>query len=122
MRLTTKQKRENIAQVSMNNRHIVEVRVTHTPGPWIVNSEDTGMNDSGTIESQSGVVIAPDIYGETTAEAGHNAHLIAAAPELLAACRYVAQYHRDHDSGEGELFGLDFVTTCIAAIAKAEGR
>jgi len=44
-----------------------------------------------------------------------------AGPELLEACKYVVQYHRENDSGEGELFGLDFVTTCIAAIRKAEG-
>lgn len=47
--------------------------------------------------------------------------LYAAAPELLEACKYVVNYHREHDTGEGELYGLDFVTTCIAAIAKAEG-
>ena len=40
--------------------------------------------------------------------------------ELLEACKYVVKYHRENDSGEGELFGLDFVTTCIAAIEKAE--
>jgi len=48
--------------------------------------------------------------------------LTAAAPELLAACEYVVKWHRDNDSGEGEKFGLDFVTTCIAAIAKAKGQ
>ena len=45
-----------------------------------------------------------------------------AAPEMLEALKYVVQYHREHDSGEGELFGLDFVTSCIAAISKVEGR
>jgi hypothetical protein len=50
----------------------------------------------------------------------HDAALIAAAPDLLAACRYVIDWHREHDSGEGELFGLDFVTTCIAAVHRAE--
>ena len=54
-------------------------------------------------------------YDETSA----NARLIAAAPELLEACQYVVDWHRENDSGEGELFGLDFVTTCIAAIRKA---
>ena len=44
------------------------------------------------------------------------------AAELLAACKYVVQYHREKDSGGGELFGLDFVTTCISAIARAEGK
>jgi len=45
-----------------------------------------------------------------------------AGPALLEACKYVVRHHRENDSGEGELFGLDFVTTCIAAIAKAEGK
>ena len=40
--------------------------------------------------------------------------------ELLEACKYVVSYHRENDSGEGELFGLDYVTTCIGAIRKAE--
>ena len=40
--------------------------------------------------------------------------------ELVAALKYVVAWHREHDSGEGELFGLDFVTTCISALAKAE--
>ena len=43
----------------------------------------------------------------------------AAAPDLLEACKYVVKYQREQDSGGGELFGLDFVTTCIAASAKA---
>jgi hypothetical protein len=44
------------------------------------------------------------------------------ALDLLEACKYVVQHHRENDSGEGELFGLDFVTTCIAAIVKAEAK
>lgn len=41
--------------------------------------------------------------------------------ELLEACKYVIRYHREHDSGGGELFGLDFVTTCINAVRNAGG-
>jgi hypothetical protein len=48
-----------------------------------------------------------------------NARLIAAAPELLEACKSVVKYHMEHDSGEGELYGMDFVTACICAISKA---
>lgn len=47
------------------------------------------------------------------------ARLIAAAPAMLEALEYVVRYHREHDSGAGELFGLDYVTTCIAAIRTA---
>ena len=84
----------------------------HTKGPWV--------HSSGVITNEENEYIA-DLY---TGLASYypNAHLIAAAPELLAACEYVVQYHRENDSGEGELFGLDFVTTCIAAINKAKGE
>ena len=56
----------------------------HTPGPWEINKDDTGMNDSGTIEA-SGIVIVPDVYGRSKGEADANAHLIEAAPDLLLA-------------------------------------
>lgn len=55
-------------------------------------------------------------------EKNANIRLIISAPDLLKACKYVIQWHREHDSGEGELFGLDFVTTCINAVRKAEGK
>ena len=95
----------------------------HTKGPWKVinwsgraeirtgDNKRTGIAFLG--NSEDGAIPT----GETTA----NAKLVAAAPELLEACKYVVQYHRENDSGEGELFGLDFVTTCINAIRKAEG-
>ena len=58
-----------------------------------------------------------------TEEAKANAEFICRAVnnhyQLLEACKYVVKYHRENDSGEGELFGLDFVTTCIAAIQNA---
>ena len=60
------------------------------------------------------------ICGVSKEHEKENARLIAASPELLEACKYVVKYHREHDSGEGELFGLDFVTSCIAAIRVAE--
>ena len=98
----------------------------HTKGPWEINgeNEDNGRTRIGSAKDYIG-----ELYHNPDDEANNeenerqtqaNAHLIAAAPELLEACKYVVQYHRENDSGEGELFGLDFVTTCIAAIEKAE--
>lgn len=52
----------------------------------------------------------------------YEAVAVASHADLLAACKYVIQWHREHDSGEGELFGLDFVTTCIGAVRRAEGK
>jgi hypothetical protein len=84
-------------------------KIKHTPGPWTI----TKTND---------VVVGFDFVmspGKSSQEIRANAKLIAAAPDLLEACQYVVDWHRENDSGEGELFGLDFVTTCISAIRKA---
>ena len=42
-------------------------------------------------------------------------------PALVEACQYVIDYHRKHDSGEGELFGMDYVTTCINVLRLVSG-
>lgn len=94
----------------------------HTPGPWTVGAHQKIISRGWSIRiPEDGSAIAY-VLGEKNPELHANARLIAAAPELLEACKYVVQYHRDHDSGEGELYGLDFVTTCINAIRKAEGE
>ncbi len=90
----------------------------HTKGPWGIHTS-CGNLEIHPIGDEDGVEIIADIESDGE-EQQANAHLIAAAPELLEACKYVVQYHRENDSGEGELFGLDFVTTCIAAIRNAE--
>jgi hypothetical protein len=87
-----------------------------TPGPWRVGDAKHTIFGPPT-ENPS-----PEIIASLGKNFKNNASLIAAALDLLAAAKYVVQWHRECDSGEGEMFGLDFVTTCIAAIAKAEGR
>jgi len=88
----------------------------HTPGKW----EACGT----TVHAGKSMVANCEPYYTTksgdTCEA--NARLIAATPDLLSACEYVVKWHRDNDGGDGALFGLDFVTTCIAAIRKAKGE
>lgn len=94
----------------------------HTKGPW----NFSRMGDSGWILAGKTYIAEiitaddEDCYVRDMDKQDSNAHLIAAAPKLLEACKYVVQYHRENDSGEGELFGLDFVTTCINAIREAE--
>ena len=91
-----------------------ETRVAHTPGPWRVETETGDL-----------MVLAPDgrivaYFGdmETTEGPDHrNADLVAAAPELLDAARFVvtcAGESGDCDGGCIEMLG--------AVIAKAEGR
>ena len=110
----------------------------HTKGPWEAREKDT-LNPTrpwGVVKllsKEACVEIDGDaeLYGERTEVIAEicegptekaDANLMAAAPDLLEACKYVVQYHKENDNGEGELFGLDFVTTCIAAINKAEGK
>ena len=96
----------------------------HTKAPWDVHNT-CNVLEIHPLHDEDGVEIIAEIPSDaeqSQEEKEANANLIAAAPELLEACKYVVQYHRENDSGDGELFGLDFVTTCISAIAKAEGR
>lgn len=100
----------------------------HTKGPWRAVEVKGGISPFEVVqENNVKNMICENRHGvfpDTVEydEANSNALLLAAAPELLEACKYIVKYHRDHDSGEGELYGLDFVTTCISAIRKAEGK
>lgn len=82
----------------------------HTPGPWFTKGKfDSGFFGSTTeVRSEDRTVVAFVISGND-----HNASLIAAAPELLAALNEVVRISdRKHDAWDA----------ARAAIAKAEGR
>ena len=108
--------------------------MTHTPGPWLITPElgckDIGPEDVG---CPDGIYAIAGTYGITPeAEDKDNAALIAAAPELLEACKC------GHDASDGWLW--DILTILqnndrdlaelfrrkmqleVAAIAKAEER
>lgn len=96
----------------------------HTPGPW---RWDKGVDDDPTrcfvtqgIQGQPEYVIAEIQNGAPgdcleTEEA--NARLIAAAPDLLAACK---EFVRKCECGEAK--SVRSYAQMAAAIAKAEGR
>lgn len=95
--------------------------VSHTPGPWSVEEpldfELTIVEaDKPTHEWKfiASVPTTPE-FDFPPAVAKANAHLIAAAPDLLAACRRLRSVINDHVS-------LADVDALDAAIAKAEGR
>lgn len=89
--------------------------MTHTEGPWIAcrPGESDWSKNYWEIEDPYGHTAT--VYGND-GEAEANAHLVAAAPELLAACKYLLE--------NAEAAGWsDFMLADVrAAIAKAEGR
>lgn len=90
----------------------------HTPGPW--QQREVKASRAGiTIEGRNGNYIAAvDCDGDR--ESMHaNARLIAAAPDLLEACR-LADEKLSSVTQPGES-GWDAVMACRAAISQAEG-
>lgn len=95
----------------------------HTPGPWKVGINGNDSLSIWTIAPSTNVVaVLHDVPHENNTKA--NAHLIAAAPELLNAC--VAAFHyifrdgkqvADNDWSKERV--LEFIK---AAIAKAESK
>jgi hypothetical protein len=91
---------------------------SHTPGPWSLLANE--------VISKSGDVIA-DVTGgegnrfiddEDNAECQANAHLIAAAPDLLAALEYALEFLTANDDGEEDV--VNRIASAKAAIAKAK--
>lgn len=99
--------------------------VTHTPGPWVF-ADDRGrplgtaghvMPDGCHVDlGEDGEAVVTDRFDSTGDVAVANARLIAAAPDLLAACKAMVRTGKapaDIDAA------YDLMR---AAIAKAEGR
>jgi hypothetical protein len=94
----------------------------HTPGPWTLHGwADNDYEINAALDTVCNVPgFDDDTVDADRAEA--NARLIAAAPELLAALREIAdecnrRLRKGEDSGDRLTLQL-----CKAAIAKAEGR
>ena len=67
---------------------------THTPGPWIIveyeKRESPAASGAHGIFREGAITpLVESVWGATLAESDANARLIAAAPDLLAACSYV---------------------------------
>ena len=90
----------------------------HTPGPWTAEKGSVSLEKKYYVTDGHGFIIAATSSNDECNE--HNAQLIAAAPAMLDALAYVVNWHREHDSGGGELFGLDYVTACISALHQAD--
>ena len=95
----------------------------HTPGPWtaVKNSaywEIDGPDDFGGVADTCASSAGEPDFGRSMALGEANARLIAAAPDLLAACK-AAEYAANHvDCISAMQHALPAIR---AAIAKAEG-
>ncbi len=92
--------------------------MSHTPGPWWVEGTDHPMGEGR--EVYDGFGRTASVYGASPTAAA-NASLIAAAPEMLAALREVAdgcerRLRKGKDQGD-----LDTLRLCRTAIEQAEG-
>ena len=88
---------------------------THTPGPWTVSKPSGNYIDTATGS------IAALTYGATKADA----HLIAAAPDLLVALEYLLE----QTIGQDQQYGIELSEgeaiaeqKALAAITKAKGN
>lgn len=98
----------------------------HTPGPWNIAQES--IDKEWHIVTASGGRIMANVHIEAGNEMdAANARLIAAAPDLLAACKDVArQANMNIDADDPDNWHLAEITRSavelvFAAIAKAEG-
>ena len=99
--------------------------MSHTQGPWIYdNSED---NYVGNVIRHNGVLIARMLHCSTSTCMEHNAnaHLIAAAPDLLSACKIAYLSLKEIISTrsiEAVEAGFKACEIIAESVAKAEGR
>jgi hypothetical protein len=86
---------------------------SHTPGPWDI-ALDTVRDGDITVFAEDRAVAMMKTYEDVPRDTTlAEARLIAAAPELLAACKMALE--------QGDLFNAD-ADIVRSAIAKAEGR
>jgi hypothetical protein len=88
----------------------------YTPGPWCARPNDPwavyAARDDENEHAEPSLTIC-DVRNAGSQVSQDNANLIAAAPELLKACKTVLAH---------ETFSLDTGNLLVGAIAKAEGR
>lgn len=101
--------------------------MTHTPGPWVWDADKRLVTVARDARGCIPVVSATGgYYGDDGIEVDEDdARLIAAAPELLAACNLMEEYERLMGAGQ-DVAAMDAYARAAearkAAIAKAEGR
>ncbi|WIF73782.1 hypothetical protein QN092_07895 [Proteus vulgaris] len=94
-----------------------------TPAPWLTDRNNCHSGHIATVhgcENNDWVEIWPTDWHESESVQEANAHLIAAAPELLEALIELTESAKEAIDGLGDL--SDAIDTAKAAIAKALGQ
>jgi hypothetical protein len=94
----------------------------HTPGPWERGNNEGfwGQNCCIEADTEIGPVVVCDFVHSSAVEEDANAALIAAAPDLLAACQAFVDWWEQEGQGERALRGA--LAAARAAIARAGGE
>ena len=116
----------------------METKVKHRPGPWKVDfwrigKRDQVVNVSGGLDASekfdsiAGNQFPPERFmiaelGERNPKTEANARLIAAAPDLLEACKKLVEGHATLHPNKLKFADCDFCNLGKQAIAKAEGQ
>lgn len=97
-------------------------KLQHTPGPWTFERSVAGDGiATQTIKASGNNTLAYTAFGNVgEAECLANASLIAASPDLLAACQRMARASENHGSRQQMMNAA--MIAIRTAIAKAEGR
>ncbi len=91
----------------------------YTPGPWEVRTEEPFTNEIFGIDRGGMRVLRAKAYGSCAEEISDNAHLIAAAPELLQQLESAVVWLEDGGPAKERENAIAFMKETIA---KAEGR
>lgn len=102
-----------------------KTKAAHTPGPWMLTGEIDRIHSGEVIcpgKHESPVAVCCDFNRyEREEEREANARLIAAAPDLLAACKAFADAMRRNEFPDMMLL-VEALQLASVAIARAEAR
>jgi len=97
----------------------METKHEHTPGPW--QAEANRRQSHFTISMPGRVITVPVTKGQDWDETAANARLIAAAPQLLAACHRARMWFEDCGAALCDE-DREVLQTIDAAIVASEGN
>jgi hypothetical protein len=99
----------------------------HTPGPWIDYEDGKGeigiyiREDDGSCGPQIATILWENLDADVCDQARDDAKLLAAAPDLLSACQFIAKYAAMRIE-KGDPLPPQLTTAVSRAIAISKGK